>query len=299
MTDAATQGPPLGAVETGGTSVTCATGTGPDDLRVIEKFATGTPDATLARILAFFRANPVRAVGIGSFGPVDPDPRSPRWGHVTETPKPGWSGTPVAPPLRAALGVPVAFDTDVNASAIGEARWGAGRDADPLIYVTVGTGVGAGVLVGGRPLHGNPHPEAGHIRVPHDTARDPFPGACPFHGDCWEGLASGTAMRERWGAGAETFDDDHPAWALEAHYLALGVTSLAMTLAPHCVVLGGGVMERAGLIDAVREEVTALVAGYAPLPRIERPGLGGRQGVLGAIAMAANALDDAHAILSP
>jgi fructokinase len=289
---------PLGGVETGGTSVSCAAGTGPDDLRALEQFPTTTPEETVERIIGFFRENPVSAIGVGSFGPVDPDPASPTWGHVTDTPKPGWSGAPVAPRLRVALGVPVAFDTDVNAAALGEARWGVGHDADPLVYVTVGTGLGAGVLVGGRPVHGNPHPEAGHIRLPRDPARDPFTGACPFHGDCWEGLASGTAMYERWGIRGEQLPDDHEGWALEAHYLALGVVNLALIASPQCIVLGGGVMRKPGLIDAVRGEVEALLAGYIAMPRIELPALDGRQGVLGGIALAEGALADARAILS-
>jgi fructokinase len=200
----------------------------------------------------------------------------------------------VAPALRERLGVPVAFDTDVNAAALGEQRWGAGRDARSLCYLTVGTGVGAGLLVEGRPLHGLVHPEVGHLRIPHDTARDPFHGVCPFHGDCWEGLACGPALSARWGVAGRDLPDDHPAWALEAEYLALGILSIVMVASPHRVILGGGVMEREPLLGLVRAHLRELVGGYLGLPLLGedidrflvRPQLDDDAGVLGAIALA-------------
>ena len=297
------------AVEGGGTKFLCALATAPRPDAVVATARLDTADAasTLERVARFLaaaaaeRGATICALGVASFGPIELDERSPRYGHMLDTPTPGWSHEPVLPRLAEALGLPLSrmrWDTDVNAAALGEARWGVGRDADPLVYVTVGTGLGAGTLVGGRPVHGNPHPEAGHIRLPRDPARDPFPGSCPFHGDCWEGLASGTAMGARWGVRGEELPDDHPAWTLEAHYLALGVTNLAMILSPQCVVLGGGVMAKPGLLDAVRAEVDALIGGYAPMPRLAAPGLDGRQGVLGAIALAEGARADARAILS-
>jgi fructokinase len=234
------------------------------------------------------------AVGLGSFGPVDVDPRSPAWGSVTTTPKPGWTNTPVATVLRDRLGVPVAFDTDVNAAALGEQRWGAGRDAPSLCYLTVGTGVGAGLLVEGRPLHGLVHPEVGHLRIPHDSERDPFPGVCPFHGDCWEGLAAGPAIAARWGMPADRLPDDHPAWELEAEYLALGILAIVLIASPQRVIAGGGVILRAGLLERVRAWLPELLAGYPPGPRIAadpgyvvEPALGDEAGVLGAIALVA------------
>ncbi len=184
-----------GGVETGGTWCVCALGSGPDDLRECVEFPTTSPEETIDRIVAFFRSHPApEAVGIGAFGPVDADPGSPTWGHVTTTPKPGWQRTPLATTIRDRLGVPVAFDTDVAAAALGEHEWGAGRDRPSLCYLTVGTGIGAGLLIDGRPLRGLVHPEVGHIFVPRDRVRDPFAGVCPVHGDCWEGLASGKAM---------------------------------------------------------------------------------------------------------
>ncbi len=286
-----------GGVETGGTWCVCALGTGPDNIVAETTFRTAEPAETLERIIAFFAADGQprpRAIGIGAFGPLDLDEASPTWGHVTTTPKPGWAHTPVAGVIRDRLDVPVRFETDVNAAAVGEHRWGAGRRVSSLCYLTVGTGIGAGIIIDGRPVHGLIHPEPGHLRIPHDRARDPFDGACPVHGDCWEGLAAGGAIAARWGASAPELSDDHPAWALEAEYLALGILSIVTVVSPQRVIVGGGVMERAGLLEAVRERLPVLVGGYLDTPMLgERigeyvvsPGLGDRAGVLGAIALA-------------
>lgn len=286
-----------GGVETGGTWCVCAVGTGPDDIVCHRIFRTGDPEPTLERIVAFFRDGPTpAAVGIGAFGPVDLDRQSPTWGYVTTTPKPGWSHTPVATVVRDRLQLPVYFDTDVNAAAVGERRWGAGAGLDSLCYLTVGTGIGAGLLIDGRPLHGLIHPEVGHLRVPHDLARDPFPGCCPVHGDCWEGLAAGGAIAARWGDAPEHLPAGHAAWPLEAEYLALGILSIVSVASPHRVITGGGVMEQPGLLAMVRERLRGLVAGYLDTPllagEIDRylvtPALGDRAGVLGAIALAAD-----------
>ena len=246
--------------------------------------------------MAFFREHPTRvaAVGIASFGPVDLDPRSPTFGFITTTPKPHWAHIDVARPFRDALGVPVAFDTDVNGAALAEHRWGAASGIDPFVYVTVGTGIGGGGVVNGRRLHGLVHPEMGHLRLPHDRATDPFPGSCPFHGDCLDGLASGRAIRERWGAPAETLPPDHPAWPLEAEYLALGLVAIVAVLSPKRIVLGGGVMQQPTLLPRVRGRVVALLSGYVRateiLHEIEHyivpPALGARAGVIGALALA-------------
>lgn len=284
-----------GGVETGGTWCVCALGRGPGEIEDEVQFRTGTPEETVDRIVEFFAARPrPDAIGIGSFGPVDLDPRSPTWGFVTTTPKPGWRHTPLGPPIRDQLGVPVLFDNDVTAAALGEHRWGAGRGVAALAYVTVGTGIGAGLLTDGRPWHGLIHPEVGHVRIPHDRERDPFPGTCPVHGDCWEGLASGPAVAERWGAPPEELPDDHPAWALEAEYLALGLLSIVCVFSPHRVIVGGGVMERPHLLDVVASRLREYVGGYLETPllaeRIDAflvaPALGDRAGVLGAIALA-------------
>jgi fructokinase len=287
-----------GGIETGGTSTVCALGAGPNEIEAEEEFPTTSPAETIERAVAFFaeRSRPA-AIGIGAFGPVDVDSGSETWGHVTTTPKPGWRHVSFAPVVRDRLDVPVAFDTDVNAAAIGEHRWGAARDAESLCYLTVGTGVGAGLVLAGRPVHGLVHPEMGHMRVPRDPARDPFLGVCPIHGDCWEGLASGPAMAERWGASPKELPDDHPAWELEAEYLALGLLAVVCVASPHRLVAGGGVMQRPGLLERVRRRLAGLIGGYLPTPLLgERigeylvaPELAPRSGVLGALALARTA----------
>jgi fructokinase len=291
-----------GGIEAGGTKFVCAVGTGPDDVRAEARVPTTTPSETLERVVAFFAEQatraPLAALGVASFGPVDLDSRSPRFGFITTTPKPGWRDVDLLGPLRRALGVPVGFDTDVNAAALAEQRWGAGRGLGTLVYVTVGTGLGGGAVVDGRPLHGLLHPEMGHMRVPHDRARDPFAGICPAHGDCWEGLATAPAIAARWGRAPETLPDDHPAWVLEAHYLALGLANVVLTLSPERLVLGGGVMTRTHLYRLVRAGVSETLAEYlvssvldAGLERyIVPPTLGDRAGVLGALALAQTAV---------
>ena len=273
-----------GGIEAGGSKWRCAVGAGPDDLRAEVVVPTTTPDEALAAAAAFFeREGPVEALGIGCFGPVDL-----RRGAITTTPKPGWAYTDVAGELERRLGVPVAFDTDVNAAALGEHRWGAAQGLDTFSYVTVGTGVGAGGMAGGRLLHGLAHPEAGHVRIPHDLDADPFPGSCPFHGDCWEGLAYGPALEARWGLPAGELEDE-AAWALEARYLALGLAALVGVLSPELIVLGGGVLRRDGLLEVVRDELEALAGGYLVVPGVVPPALGERSGVLGALALAESA----------
>jgi Transcriptional regulator/sugar kinase len=279
-----------GGIETGGSKWTCAVGSGPDDLRAVETFPTTTPEETIGRAIAFFvRAGPVDAIGIGSFGPVDLNPASPTWGYITTTPKPGWAHTDVAQEIRRRLEVPVAFDTDVNAAALGEHRWGAAQDVDTFCYITVGTGIGGGAMVGGTLVHGLVHPEFGHLRIPHDFDADPFPGSCPYHGDCWEGLASGTALEARWGVRAEEIDDP-AAWELEARYLALGLVSVISVLSPQRIVIGGGVSFGPNLLPLVQREIVQLMNGYlAADPNVAHPALGSRAGVLGAIALAETA----------
>jgi fructokinase len=279
-----------GGIESGGSKWECAIGTGPDDVRAAETVPTTTPEETIGHVVDFFRREgPIDALGIGSFGPIDARVGSPRWGFVTTTPKPGWSNTDVGQEIRRRLDVPVAFDTDVNAAALGEHRWGAGRGLRSIWYVTVGTGIGGGAFVDGKLLHGLSHPEFGHLRVPHDFAADPFAGSCPYHGDCLEGLASGTALEARWGVPASELDDG-AAWALEARYLALGFVAVVAVLSPERIVVGGGVGRRPGLLPLVHRELAALTNGYNGFePRdgyLTEPALGSRAGVLGAIALA-------------
>ena len=287
-----------GGIETGGSKWECAVGTGPDDLRASETIPTTTPEETIGRAVAFLEgAGPVDAIGIGSFGPLDADPASPTWGHITTTPKPGWAHTDVGPEIRRRLAVPVAFDTDVNAAALGEHCWGAAQGLDTFCYITVGTGIGGGGMAGGNLLHGLVHPEVGHMRIPHDRDADPFPGMCPYHGDCLEGLASGRALEQRWGRPAAELDGDGRVWELEARYLALGLVSVICVLSPERIVLGGGVMKEPLLLPLVQHEVKQLLNGYLDNPAVTEeistyvtlPGLGSRAGVLGAIALAQTA----------
>ncbi len=282
----------MGGVETGGTRVRCAVGTGPDDVRAETTVPTTTPAETLRRVLEFFRAQTeITAVGAACFGPIDLDRSSPTFGRITTTPKPGWRGADVVGALRT-LSVPVAFDTDVNGAALAEYRWGAGRGVDPFVYVTVGTGIGGGAIVGARPVHGLVHPEMGHVPITRDSA-DAFAGACPYHRDCLEGLASAVALSQRWGALPETLPAEHEAWRLQARYLALGVAAIAAVLSPPRIVLGGGVMRAAGLLARVRAETVKTLAGYVRAPDLVPPALGERAGVLGALALAQATLAEA------
>lgn len=262
----------LGAVEGGGSKFLCAVGEGPDRVVDRARIETTTPEATLDAVAAFFARHQPRALGVATFGPLELRPDAPGFGATLATPKPGWTGVPVRSRLADALGCPVHIDTDVNAAALAEARWGAAQGSDPVVYVTVGTGVGGGAVVGGRPLHGLMHPEMGHVPVPRlalpDGTPDPFEGACPFHGRCLEGLVSATALRARFGVDPAGVPDDDPRWVIWAGYLGLGLASIALVLSPERLVLGGGVMQRTGRHDRVRDRVRAALAGYVPRPEL-------------------------------
>jgi fructokinase len=281
-----------GGIEAGGTKWVCAVGATPGETLDTVTFPTTSPAETIARAVAFFeRHDGIAAVGVGCFGPLDLRPGSPTWGRITTTPKSGWSNTDVAGALAARLGVPTAIDTDVNAAALAEHRWGSAVGLGTFWYITVGTGIGGGGFVDGRLLHGLMHPEFGHMRVPHDRARDPFGGVCPFHGDCLEGLASGEAMYARWGVRAEDAHDEG-VWDLEAEYLAHGIVTCV--LSPERVVIGGGVMRQPALLPRIRARVGELLAGYFAAAAlmgdlsgyIVTPALGDRAGVLGALELA-------------
>ena len=287
-----------GGIEGGGTKFVCAVGTGPKDIRDEIRFPTGDPEDAIGRAVAFFRTlDDLESVGIACFGPLDANPKSPTFGYVTTTPKPGWAHTEFAGTVARELGVPVGFDTDVNAAALAEYRWGAAQGLDSCLYLTVGTGIGGGAVVEGQMIHGLMHPEMGHLRIPHDREADPYPGCCPYHGDCLEGLACGPAIEGRWGQRAETLPPDHPAWALEAHYLALGLANTIVTISPQRIIMGGGVMEQLHLFPMIRQEVRTILNGYIQSPHLEDqidtyivpPVLGNQAGVLGGIALAINA----------
>lgn len=285
----------FGGIEAGGTKFVCGVGNGPDDLETAQ-FPTTTPTETLDKVIGFFNQHAVSAIGIASFGPVDLDITSASYGHITSTPKPGWSNTDLVGDVKRALHVPVGFDTDVNGAVLGEARWGAARGLKDAVYITIGTGIGGGAMVGGRVIHGLVHPEMGHLRVPRET-RDSFPGNCPYHGDCFEGLASGPALEKRWGKPARELPPDHPAWPLEARYIAMGLVNLTVALSPRRFLLGGGVMQQPHLFALIREEFAALLNGYVRHrdildgldEYIQPPQLGGQAGVLGALVLAEKA----------
>jgi len=295
----------FGAVELGGTKIVCAIGTGPDDVREIVRLSTRDPAASLADVTSWLvagaqRHGPLDAVGVAAFGPVETRRDRPAFGRLLATPKEGWAGTDVVTPVRHALNLPTGLQTDVVGAALAEERWGAGRGVDSIVYVTVGTGIGAGAIVRGRPLTGVPHAEMGHqsvARQPDDT----LPGVCPFHGDCLEGLAAGPALRARWGAPAEGLTGVHLAAAvdLEARYLADGLRTIAYTLAPHRIVVGGGVSGMPGLLAHLRTRLRASLAGYPGVPEHDDDSflvaavLGDRAGALGGFVIAEDALESA------
>ncbi len=301
--------PFFGGIEAGGTKIVCASGTGPEDIHRAEFPSGDVPETVLPSVIGWLRGEehrrgPFRALGIGSFGPVDLSPLSPSYGRITTTPKEGWRYTDILGAFRRAFpGIPIGFDTDVNAAALGERRWGAARGLDDFVYITMGTGIGAGAMAGGSPLHGLVHPEAGHIRIP-KLPGDAFPGICPFHGDCWEGLCSGPAIRKRTGIPAEDLPGDHEAWILTARYTALAVANLVCTLSPRRVILGGSV-PRAGLLGRerflamVRGGVREALGGYISAPELSGdlsgyilpPLLEENAGICGALVLAREAWD--------
>lgn len=281
----------IGAVELGGTKVNVAVGTPDGELLAQERIPTGAPAETLPAVLAWFAAQPpVAAFGIGSFGPVDIDPASPGFGRIMRTPKPGWSGVDVVEPFRG-FGVPVALDTDVNAAALGEHRWGAAQGLDVAIYLTVGTGIGGGLVVDGRLVHGLLHPEMGHVALCREPGDD-APSTCPYHADCAEGLACGPAVVRRTGKQLGELAPDHPVHGLTARYLGQLCATLVLVAAPRRIVLGGGVASAPGLHARVAQDLRARLSGFLTAPPLAdesfvcSPALGGNSGLLGALALA-------------
>ncbi|MDH5420693.1 MAG: ROK family protein [Acidimicrobiia bacterium] len=287
-----------GSIEAGGTKWICAVGTGLDDLASETRIDTTSPSETLGRVIDFFRNQPaIDSLGVASFGPLELRSDRANFGSITATPKPGWSNTDLAGTLGGALGVPVGIDTDVNGAALGEGRWGSAVGLTSFVYLTVGTGIGAGVLVDGRPLHGLVHPEIGHVAV-NRHPDDGFAGLCPFHGDCFEGLASGPAISERWGDEPRQLA---PALArsaaqMEAFYVAEGLRTIVFTLAPERIIVGGGVSQIDGFHQDVRSALMKTLAGYPGLSEHESedfvvaPGLGDRSGIAGGFVLADLAL---------
>ena len=288
-------------IEAGGTKWVCMVAAHPGDIRATTRFPTSQPRETIEKAIQFFKEeihnSGLKALGIASFGPLNLNQDSPTFGYLTTTPKPGWADTNLLQPFQEAFNLPTGFDTDVNAAALGEARWGAAQGLSDFVYLTIGTGIGGAAIVNNTLVHGLIHPEMGHMLIPHDLDQDPFPGVCPYHSGCLEGLATGPAIAARWGEKGENLPVDHPAWQLEANYIALGLANLVTILSPQRIILGGGVMDQKQLFPLIRKQLQEALAGYVPareiLEEIDRyivpPKLGSQAGVLGAIALAQEA----------
>ncbi|XID93890.1 ROK family protein [Paenibacillaceae bacterium WGS1546] len=287
----------IGAIEAGGTKFVC--GIGDEQGRIEERisFPTETPEKTMHRVITFFGEKRLEAIGIGTFGPINLNHRHPEYGHMTTTPKPGWSNYPFLSTLRERFDIPIALDTDVNAAAFGEASWGAAKGLDNCLYVTIGTGIGVGVFSGGKLVHGLVHPEGGHIRVRRHED-DSFEGICPYHGDCLEGLASGPALEKRWRMKGSKLEAGHKAWEIEAYYIAQALTSAILLLSPEKIILGGGVMQQRQLFPLIRAEVRKQLNGYVAVSALNDdidtyivpPDLGDNAGLAGALALGIRAL---------
>ena len=293
----------FGGIEAGGTKFVCAVGKNPEDLREPYRFKTTTPAETIDETIKYFKEQEknekLDAIGIGSFGPVDLHKESLTYGYITSTPKIKWQNTAFYGKIKGAFNIPVGFDTDVNAAALGEHRWGAAKDVLNFIYLTIGTGIGGGGMFGGEFLHGLIHPEMGHIFIPQNKGEDPYEGKCPFHKNCFEGLASGTAIKDRWGKSGEQLEKKHPAWKLEAKYISLALINYICILSPERIILGGGVMKQKQMMPLIHERVQKLLNNYIKAPEITKcidryivlPKLGDNAGVLGAIALAERELE--------
>lgn len=291
----------FGALEAGGTKMVLSVGNGQNELLEQIVFPTEMPDKTIPAMIGWFRDKGIAALGIGTFGPVELNPDSSLYGWITKTPKEHWQDTPLLPMMRDALGVPVRIDTDVNAAALAEWRFGAAKGLKSCLYVTVGTGIGAGLVVEGQLVHGLMHPELGHILLRQEAA-DPAPeGFCPYHRGCLEGLASGPAISKRWGARAQDLPQDHEAWELEAGYLAQMCMNAVCAFSPEKIILGGGVMQQKHLFPMIRKRTQELLNGYVPAEMIlghidsyiSEPGLGARSGATGALLLAYLAYSEA------
>lgn len=285
-----------GALEAGGTKMVCAIGD--ENGNILERISipTRTPAETMGPMIDFFRGKGIRALGIGCFGPVDLKKGSRTYGYITSTPKLAWQNYPIVAEFEKALGVPVGFDTDVNAAALGEATWGCTRDVENSIYITVGTGVGVGVIIGGRPYHGMLHPEGGHILLARHPD-DPMVGSgCPFHENCLEGLAAGPSLEKRWGIKGAELTGRKEVWQLEAYYIGQALADYILILSPERIVLGGGVTHQEGLLALIRQETAKQLAGYIRTAAIDHldsyivgVSLNDNQGVMGAVKLAMDA----------
>lgn len=286
----------LGALEAGGTKMVCAIGD--ETGKIFEQISlpTKTPEETVPAMIEYFQKAKVDALGIGCFGPIDPDKRSKTYGYITSTPKLAWANYDIVGAFEKALGIPVGFDTDVNGSVLGEATFGQAKGKSSVIYITIGTGVGVGVYIEGKLLHGMLHPEAGHVMIQR-RGDDTYEGKCPYHKACLEGMAAGPAVEERWGEKAVSLKDRKEVWDLEAYYIAQALTGYILTLSPEMIILGGGIMHQEQLFPLIRSYVTEMLNGYIQTDELKDidhyivpASLNDDQGIMGALELGRRAL---------
>ena len=290
----------FGALEAGGTKMVLSVGNEHNELTEQTIIATETPEKTLAEIVAWFREKRIVSLGIGSFGPVNLKKESPTYGYITSTPKTGWKNTPILPALKNELDIPVMIDTDVNAAALAEWKMGAAKGLESCVYVTVGTGIGAGLIIRGKPVHGLIHPEMGHMIVRQVSNDQTSVGFCPYHAGCLEGMASGPAIEKRWGRKAYELPPDHEAWELESSYLAQMCMNMICAFSPEKIILGGGVMQQKHLFPMIRRKTGMLLNGYIQAKEIledmdsyiVEPELGTGSGAVGALLLARQAYEE-------
>ena len=286
----------LGALEAGGTKMVCAIGDESGKIYEQVSIPTETPEITMPRLISYFEERKIEALGIGCFGPIDPDKKSETYGYITSTPKLAWADYNIVGTMEKSLMIPVGFDTDVNGSVLGEVTFGQAKGKKCVVYVTIGTGVGAGIYIEGKLLHGMLHPEAGHILLS-KREDDTYEGKCPYHKTCLEGLAAGPAIQERWGKRAADLKDDERVWDLEAYYIAQALVDYILILSPQMIILGGGVMHQEQLFPKIRSYVKKMMNGYiktkemADLDHYIVPAsLHDDQGIMGALELGRRAL---------
>ncbi|KQU57128.1 ROK family protein [Rossellomorea marisflavi] len=285
----------LGAIEAGGTKFVCAVGDEQGTIIDRVQIPTTLPEETIPKVIEFFRKHPVKAIGIGSFGPIDVNRESASYGNVTSTPKVGWKDYPFVQAIKEAIPVPVGFNTDVNAAALGEATFGAAKGLDSCLYITVGTGIGAGAVVQGKLLQGLSHPEMGHILIRRHED-DAYEGKCPYHKDCLEGLAAGPAIEARWGVKGDQLVDKGEVWEMEGYYIAQALMQYIVIISPKKIILGGGVMKQKQIFPIIYKHLEKMINGYVDLPPLEdyivSPGLGDNAGITGSLMLAQEAYED-------
>ncbi len=284
-----------GALEAGGTKMIVAIGDESGNILERVSFPTLTPKETMPRMIDFFRGKEIQSLGIACFGPIDLNKSSKTYGYITSTPKLEWRNYDIVGEFKRALGVPVGFDTDVNGSLLGEITWGCAKDKTDALYLTIGTGIGGGVMTNGKLLHGMLHPELGHIKLAVESG-DTYTGKCPYHGTCFEGMAAGPAIEERWGQKAVELADRDEVWELESAYIAQALSSYILTLSPQIIILGGGVMHQTQLFPLIRKKVLEQLNGYINTSEIQNidkyivpASLNDDQGIMGAVKLAIDA----------